>query len=722
MTPTSAFRGGAIVRPAFAFGCLLAASLALPSAAEATAKLYWTDVGSLKIQRSNLDGTNVEDIITTSLVQPKGIAVDVAGGKLYWADAGSVRRSNLDGSDVEDLVAVFPTDIALDVDAGKMYWTEMVGDKIQRANLDGSGVQLLHAEPQGDFEGIALDVPGGHMHFISGRGASSIQRADLTGSNVVTLIGSGLLQPLGIALDPSAARMYRTDAAQGTIYRTGLTGNVPWLMHQSLNHPHGIALDVCGKQMYWTEEGPGPAPGAIFSSALDGTGLSAIVSGLVQPTGITVAPAVPVPSSVPHTLIARQGYQRGDFLSFGQPAINESGDVAFYARLANVLGIVDRGIFLHPGGAVAMRTDPAPGGGSYGLMDIGVSINAASDVTFSTLLTGASPGAEALVVAATPADQLIALGLLPIPGGTGVYGDFKASATNDAGEVAFVNRYFPSAGGTATGYFLDSTGVERAVALPGDAAPGTGGGTYATHVTSGIAINASGEVVFPANVENGNTTSGIFVDDNGVDRAEVLAGTPAPTLVGGTFANFGAYPSINDAGNVTFVATITGGTAGAGLFFSSSGPHYGVIALAGDSAPGTAGETFTSFGPPQVAGMYTLFQAELSGGGQGIFIKKFGVGAAVALSGQAAPGTGRGTYVAFGNTPSLNSNGEVAFYATLTCGDTASGIFTAHHPGISLPALGTWGLGLTGLALMAGGAIHLGLRFGASAAERGARC
>ena len=77
--------------------------------------------------------------------------------KMYWinTESNKIQRANLDGSGVEDLVEGldFPFDLALDVAAGKMYWTDFHTNKIQRANLDGSGVEDL-------VEG--LDFPEGH--------------------------------------------------------------------------------------------------------------------------------------------------------------------------------------------------------------------------------------------------------------------------------------------------------------------------------------------------------------------------------------------------------------------------------------------------------------------------------------------------------------------------------------------------------------------------------
>ena len=91
-------------------------------------KIYWTDFGTGnpnplqndKIQRANLDGSNVETLLTFEnfLRVPRGIALDVAGGKMYWTDAtrDRIRRANLDGSSPEALVTsglVNPQGIAL---------------------------------------------------------------------------------------------------------------------------------------------------------------------------------------------------------------------------------------------------------------------------------------------------------------------------------------------------------------------------------------------------------------------------------------------------------------------------------------------------------------------------------------------------------------------------------------------------------------------------------
>ena len=95
----------------------------------ALSHMYWADANPDKIQRANLDGSNIKNLLP-GLESPVGIVLDVTGGKMYWTDrdAGVVQRTNLDGSTTETLITGLetPVGIALDVDGGQ-------------AILDGSG-------------------------------------------------------------------------------------------------------------------------------------------------------------------------------------------------------------------------------------------------------------------------------------------------------------------------------------------------------------------------------------------------------------------------------------------------------------------------------------------------------------------------------------------------------------------------------------------------------
>ena len=69
-------------------------------------KIYWTDRRTDRIQRADLDGSGVEDLVTAGLANPQGIVLDLTDRKMYWTDWGTrkIQRADLDGTGVEDVV------------------------------------------------------------------------------------------------------------------------------------------------------------------------------------------------------------------------------------------------------------------------------------------------------------------------------------------------------------------------------------------------------------------------------------------------------------------------------------------------------------------------------------------------------------------------------------------------------------------------------------------
>ena len=251
-------------------------------------KMYWTNAGRRdRIQRADIDGTNVEDLVTTGLSEPIDLALDVTEGKMYWTDQGTdkIQRANLDGSNIEDLVTTldYPVGLALDVTGGKMYWTDMNTDKIQRANLDGSRIEDLVATGLSRPRGIALDTVSGKMYWMD-QGTDKIQRANLDGSDIEDLVSAGLNDVDRLALDLENGRMYWTDSGARKIQRANLDGSDVEDLVTRLGEPRGMALDLAGGRMYWTDNGTD----RIQSADLDGSNIRTLVSGVVGPTSIAL--------------------------------------------------------------------------------------------------------------------------------------------------------------------------------------------------------------------------------------------------------------------------------------------------------------------------------------------------------------------------------------------------------------------------------------------------
>ena len=258
--------------------------------------IYWTDIGTGKIQRANLDGgVGTEDLVTAGQVfTPVAIALDVGGDKMYWTEGSPadfmIGRANLDGTDVGYLIEglISPSGIALDLGSGKIYWTDVGAGKIQRANLDGSGVEdLITIGVAFTPVEIALDTAGKKMYWTESTLADfMIQRADLNGTNVELLV-TGLVSPSGIALDVADGKMYWTDIGTSKIQRANLDGSVVEdLVTTGVIAPVRLALDVPGGKMYWTEASP--ADFMISRANLDGTDVEFVITGLTAPSGIAL--------------------------------------------------------------------------------------------------------------------------------------------------------------------------------------------------------------------------------------------------------------------------------------------------------------------------------------------------------------------------------------------------------------------------------------------------
>src|SRR5205814_2722375 len=120
-------------------------------------KLYYTTgADGCVLHRANLDGSASQALATFDRQNfIRGMSIDPVAGKIYWTSndslnassnaSGKVRRANLDGTNIQDLVTGmnYPYGAALDIAGGKIYWIRQESDVIQQANLDGSNVQSI---------------------------------------------------------------------------------------------------------------------------------------------------------------------------------------------------------------------------------------------------------------------------------------------------------------------------------------------------------------------------------------------------------------------------------------------------------------------------------------------------------------------------------------------------------------------------------------------------
>ena len=273
--------------------------IALTGAGSDVVRVYWTLANT--VGRTTLDGGASQSI--SSANTPIGVALDPAGGKVYWADSASnqIRRRNLDGTGVVDVVLsgiAIPVGVAIDRSAGKIYWTESSPPyRVRRANLDGTGIEDLAEGATLGFQnpyGIAVDPDLGKVYWTSRGSGAAIWRADLDGANPESVVG-GLSNPLDVKIDGSGGKLYWTDNNTNTIQRANLDGTDVEELASGFT-TFGIALDPPAGKIYWTRGS------SIQRANLDGSSVEDIITSFnVGVRMLALEPALDRPVPTPST-------------------------------------------------------------------------------------------------------------------------------------------------------------------------------------------------------------------------------------------------------------------------------------------------------------------------------------------------------------------------------------------------------------------------------------
>jgi hypothetical protein len=255
------------------------------------------------------------------------------------------------------------------------------------------------------------------------------------------------------------------------------------------------------------------------------------------------------------------------------------------------------------------------------------------------------------------------------------------------GDPAFGSTGIATFGGSATGpganntdqggYWSGTNGYLHLVYRAGDPAPGvTGNPTFGA--VEMMSVNSTGKTAFRAELQSpGNIQSGsIWTENAGVLTLIAHQGDHAPgTPDGTTFTGLG-FPGINSAGKIAFDGSLDLSFNRQGIWSNAAGPLQ-LVARKGDPAPGTpSGVTFNELGWGNLVAFNSAgqlaFRGTLTGTGidatnnNGIWRGTAGALSLVARSGDPAPGLPPG--VSFNGLfyPTINSAGDVQFYAELT--------------------------------------------------------
>ena len=207
--------------------------------------LYWgVQVGRSggKIQRSRLNGRNIQVLKDGLTSVPMGIALDSAGGTIYWTSAsGKIRSMATEGSTkVTKILENLSDPTMLAVSNGYLYWVEPLG-RVRRVNLTADRKVAVNIAT-GLGEPLSIAIANGKIYWVerSGSGGGALQRANLSGGNIEELKAFTGGVPLGISIDRSENKIYWTKLSK--IQRTNLAGRSVRDIVTGLMRPGTIAL------------------------------------------------------------------------------------------------------------------------------------------------------------------------------------------------------------------------------------------------------------------------------------------------------------------------------------------------------------------------------------------------------------------------------------------------------------------------------------------------
>jgi sugar lactone lactonase YvrE len=230
------------------------------SIAADSSHLYWANLYSQSILRSDFDGGSVTTLATT---EDAPLGITAFGDRIAWTtngNTGAVFSAPTDGGTVTTLATGETLYYAIAANSSEVVWTNRDTATLKAAPLDGGAVSTMTYGPAYEATGamwqtLALNSTGAYWSTSDGiytnpldGGASSVVVKD---SNI----------PGALAVDE--AHLYWFNH-QGDILRTTLTGASLTTIATGQPDVSGLTLDDAS--VYWTTNVSDFAPGSIMKA------------------------------------------------------------------------------------------------------------------------------------------------------------------------------------------------------------------------------------------------------------------------------------------------------------------------------------------------------------------------------------------------------------------------------------------------------------------------
>jgi len=249
-----------------ALGVIVVAGIACfasTAAAGANDTLYWTAGSpSTALVSANLDGTGSTTTMTVGVNAKTGVAIDLAAGKIYWAEGWSGRINWTWLNSSANVYTLFTgqdyaSAVAIDPANGKLYWTidrDQGNGEIRSGNLSGTGIPASLFTGLNSPTGLAIDPPSGTMYWTE-YGGGTVDAGNLDGNYSPRTLYSGEVEPVTVAVDDASGKVFWTTAGASGKIRSGTVDGSSsasaTTLYNGEDWPVGIALDPSTSSIYW---------------------------------------------------------------------------------------------------------------------------------------------------------------------------------------------------------------------------------------------------------------------------------------------------------------------------------------------------------------------------------------------------------------------------------------------------------------------------------------
>lgn len=168
-------------------------------------KIDLSDVSSQYSNRSMLNPNNIVEIVKLhSEDRLRGIAVDSCRSRVYWTNwntrVPSIQRAYINGAGLQSIITtniLMPNSIALDLTMNHLYWSDARYNKIEKCDLDGIiCLELVSKTAQHPF---GLYIFREHLYWTDWA-AHSVFRCNKHTGNEVIALQTNINRPMGIVV------------------------------------------------------------------------------------------------------------------------------------------------------------------------------------------------------------------------------------------------------------------------------------------------------------------------------------------------------------------------------------------------------------------------------------------------------------------------------------------------------------------------------------------